>query len=207
MLSDKNSTRNQILELIKKTGQMTVKDLSEAIGITTMGIRQHLTSLEGEGLTGSNMRRQKVGRPVQVYSLTESADELFPSGYGHLALSILDELAEMDGPEKVDELLERRKNRLSEAYKQKLEGLSTEEKFKELAKIRDEDGYMCEAVDRDGGKFALVEHHCPIAIVSQKYSVMCSLEISLIEEVLGTKLKRAEHQGSGGKCCCYEQVS
>lgn len=206
MPHERSSTRSEILGLIKTHGEMTVKELSKEIGITTMGVRQHLATLERESLVECRMQRQKVGRPVQIYSLTEEAEEFFPSGYVRLALSILDVLAEMDGPEKVSQLLKRRTQKMLGDYRERMKGLSLREKFEVLAKLRDEEGCMCEVVVGMDGKCSLIEHHCPIAMVSRKYPDMCSFELELFEKSLGTKLVREEHMASGGKRCAYHEA-
>ena len=35
-------THEQILALLKKHGKLTLKDFAEQLGLTTMGVRQHL---------------------------------------------------------------------------------------------------------------------------------------------------------------------
>jgi predicted ArsR family transcriptional regulator len=207
MQQGKSTRRTEILSLIKRHGELTVKQLSGEIGITTMGIRQHLAALEGENLVECRMQRQKVGRPVQVYSLTQNAEDLFPSGYVRLLLSILDVLVELDGPGKLRQVLKRRTERLLGDYRQRMNGLTLPERFKVLAGIRDEEGCMCEAVVDRTGKCALIEHHCPTAMASRKYPEMCQYEMELFEQALGVKLVRKEHMGSGGKCCTYYQAS
>ena len=81
---------------------MTAGQLSEAIGITSMGVRQHLNSLERDGLIATQVVRQKRGRPSHRFRLTEEADRLFPSRYGQMAVDLLDQIVEMDDPDKID---------------------------------------------------------------------------------------------------------
>src|SRR5437773_9116710 len=86
------STRQQILEYIQRHGRATVKELGAIIGLTSTGIRQHLTVLERDGLVDAREERGRVGRPTLVYSLTERADVLFPKRYDMLANVILEEI-------------------------------------------------------------------------------------------------------------------
>ena len=44
-----HSTKDKILELLKKTGFMSVNDLTEQLNITHMAIRKHLSQLEKDG--------------------------------------------------------------------------------------------------------------------------------------------------------------
>jgi len=44
------STRQSILEYLQRQGRATVKELGALLGLTSTGIRQHLTVLERDGL-------------------------------------------------------------------------------------------------------------------------------------------------------------
>jgi predicted ArsR family transcriptional regulator len=202
-MNEKHSTRNTILNLIKKNGEMTIKQLSDVVGITSMGVRQHLASLEKEELLQCRMERQKVGRPAQVFSLTESANRHFPSGYGPLVVGLLKDLEELDGSEKVQQLLQKRKDGLVREYREKMQNVDGNERFALLAQMRDLDGYMSEAQKSKDGKHCIVEHHCPISEVARAYPAICAMEHELFEEALDTRLQRHHHMVNGDKCCKY----
>ena len=77
------STRQEILEILKEERQATVEDLAQRLELTPMTIRHHLNVLQAQGLIeAAKVRRsQKVGRPRLVYTLTEAADDHFPQSY------------------------------------------------------------------------------------------------------------------------------
>src|SRR5207247_6479624 len=75
------STRLRILEYLQRNGRATVKELGQLLGLTSTGIRQHLTVLERDGLVAVREERGRVGRPNLVYSLTDEADAVFPRTY------------------------------------------------------------------------------------------------------------------------------
>src|SRR3970040_2468153 len=101
------STRQQILNYLQRHGRATVKDVGTLLGLTSTGIRQHLTVLERDGLVDSREERGRVGRPTLVYSLTEQADSLFPKRYDDLAGVILEEIRTVDGNERLQQLFGR----------------------------------------------------------------------------------------------------
>ena len=207
MAMELTPTRQEILGLLKRHGEMTVKALSEQMGITTMGVRQHLSGLEADGLLRSRLQRQKIGRPRQLFTLTEDAQELFPKGYSPLVLSILNEIDDLEGPEKVKELLRRRYKRLGDEYLKRMEGMDRDQRFSLLAEFRDKDGYMCESTVVDDGKRELVEHNCPISDVARKYPEICQFEKDLFERVLGTGLVRQQHLTDGDRACSYREAA
>ena len=50
MNCEMSETRMRILQLLKMRARMTVNQLTEALPISAMGVRQHLAVLEEEGL-------------------------------------------------------------------------------------------------------------------------------------------------------------
>jgi predicted ArsR family transcriptional regulator len=57
-------TADKILHTLKREGAVTAKQLADRFEITTMGARQHLQSLEEDGLIHFYDVKVKVGRPT-----------------------------------------------------------------------------------------------------------------------------------------------
>lgn len=73
------STRDKILQMLKTKGELSAKEITEFIGITSMAVRRHINTLEKEGLIESKTIRQPMGRPSAIYRLTEQAEDFFPT--------------------------------------------------------------------------------------------------------------------------------
>lgn len=196
------TTRRQILELLKRRGDMTASQLADEIGITSMGVRQHLSSLERDDLVETRIVRQNRGRPAHYFGLTQEAEHLFPVRYGQLAVDLLGQIAEVDGPEKVDRLLASRTDSLEKDYNGEMAGLPLAERVRVLAEIRDREGYMAES-RTDGDEYVLVEHHCPIYEIARRFPRVCQLEQELFERTLDTGVRRDEHKIVGDDRCRY----
>ncbi|MBI4565449.1 MAG: ArsR family transcriptional regulator [Planctomycetes bacterium] len=192
--------RPRILDVLKLHGPRNVPALARTLGVNPTAVRQQLAVLQRDGLVAVGIERRRVGRPTQVWSLTAKAEALFPQAYGTMALSLLRQLREVDGEAKIERLFARRTRELMKAYRRALRGKSAAEKFRELARIRDREGYMARA-DRDG----LTEHHCPIAAIAREFPAVCRYEKLLFEAALGAELTRTEHIASGGRSCVYRQ--
>jgi len=190
--------RPAILDLLKVHGPSNVPALARILGINRTAVRQQLAVLLREGLVEVRVERRRVGRPTHVYALTVKSEALFPQAYGPMALSILRQLRELDGDAKIERLFARRFRELAALYRRRLAGKSTAERFRELALIRGEEGYMAKAEAR-----GLTEHHCPIAAVAREFPQVCKYEKLLFEAVLGMKLDRTDHLASGGRACVY----
>lgn len=194
--------RPALLDLLKVWGPVNAPRLAELRGVTLTAVRQQLATLQREHLVEVRVEKRAVGRPTHLYKLTEKADALFPQGYGPLALSLLRQLREVDGEKKLDQLFDRRTHALVATYRKRMAGMTGAEKWKELGRIRAEEGYMARAQPR-----GLTEHHCPIAAVAKEFPQVCRFEKKLFEAVLGTPLDRTDHLASGGRACVYAPAS
>ena len=87
-------TRQQILEILKRRGEVTVQELSRELNLTSVTVRHHLEILRSEGyITEPEIHRSnRPGRPRYVYRLTSTAADLFPNNYSGLANAMLDTL-------------------------------------------------------------------------------------------------------------------
>jgi predicted ArsR family transcriptional regulator len=181
---------------------MTAKDLGEALGITSMAVRRHLSALERDDLITATTVRRPMGRPTFVYSLTALADDLFPKNYPQLTIGLLDDIRTLDGDEKLDVLFQRREERLASAYAPRLEGKGLEERVAEIARIFDENGNLTEWEKVDGG-YKLTWHNCAIYKISQRFSQACNHEEKLLRRLLDADVLRVNHAAKGDTCCAY----
>lgn len=199
-----SSTRNEILNLLKLHASMTVSDMAGQLQITEMAVRRHLNTLERDNLIESRMVRQAMGRPTNVYSLTEEAQHLFPRHYSDFALDFLQDLEELEGKDKIKDLFHRREQRLSDKYKREIRGQSLEEKVQQLAVLQNQKGYMVEIEkDPETGDFIFKEYNCPISQVAKEYQHACNCELSLFKTVLNTEVEQNECIALGEDKCVY----
>jgi predicted ArsR family transcriptional regulator len=195
--------RQQILTLLKKNKGMTAQELAQETAITGVGVRQHLALLERDGLVArEEINMPGRGRPRIVYRPTPAADRFFSQTSAGLLLQIVDHFCQSRKDKTIDQFFAQRMNQQKEEILVRTQGLSFEEKVKELARIREENGYMAEAATRDG-ELILTEHHCPIFDVAQKYPQACRYELELFREALGVDLERDKHLTCGDGMCRY----
>src|SRR5438552_15865615 len=75
-----STTRGRIVLLVRRSAR-TVDELTELLGVTRNAVREHLATLERDGLVHRSGARRGDGKPAQLYPLTPEAVELFPRGY------------------------------------------------------------------------------------------------------------------------------
>ncbi|MCY4567141.1 MAG: transcriptional regulator [Candidatus Poribacteria bacterium] len=202
MNCEMSETRMRILQLLKMRAGMTVSQLKDALHISQMGIRQHLAILETEGLVEYYQEKQGRGRPPYIYQLTDAASSLFPTTYANFAVGLMHEVAKFNGPDFINKVFRGRMKSQLQTYQLRLQGKSLSDRVKELARIRDEEGYMAR-FDENEDDYVLTEHNCPIALIAQEYPRVCEIETALFRQSLGAKVVRVEHLMQGSHKCCY----
>lgn len=203
-LNGRISTKDKIMELLKKKANLTVNELSKSLGITEMAVRKHLNILERDSLLTINEIRQPMGRPLLVYSLSSKADQFFPNNYENLTVEFLHDLKELHGEEVIEYLLEKRSERQKKNYLPQIENLSFDEKIRKLNDIQNSKGYMAELSKVDDHTYELIEYNCPIIAVAKEYKKACACETEMFKEVLGTEqVRRVTCKTENGEHCRF----
>ncbi len=197
-------TKQRILTLLKMNGGLTTKDLSDMLNISATAVRRHLNSLEVQSLVAHQTEQRGMGRPSFVYELAAGASNVFPQSYAAFATEILENLLELDGTEKLNELFQRGQDKRRQQYMSRTRGKTLSERVASLAQLLEGEGRMTTWEQLDDGRFILREHNCPILKVAEKFDHPCRCEISLLRETLQAKVKRVNHIPDGDIACVYE---
>ncbi len=203
--SQPQGTRHRILHLLKVRGPRTTRQLAEALALSSMGIRQHLISLEGSGWVRRHLEQRGVGRPQFVYALTEHGDEQsFPRAYASEMNGLLRAIEELDGAAGLDKVFEERTQQLASAYRARISSDDLEERVRALTSIRTEEGFMAEWEKNGEDTFILHEHNCAVYQVASSCDQVCFYEQELFCRVLdGADVTRISHILSGEPRCTY----
>jgi len=196
------STREEILYLLKTHGPLSAGDIAEKLSISEMAVRRHLSTLERDRLVRAMLVRQTMGRPANLFLLTEKAEALFPKHYADFALDLLQDLVAEEGTEKMEALLARREARLREHYQPQMEGKPLRERVATLAALQNGKGYMADWND-EGERFVLTERNCPVVRVAQEFLQVCQSELRLFRSLLAADVKRVQCIAQGGQHCVY----
>jgi predicted ArsR family transcriptional regulator len=200
---EQGATRQQIMELLRRNGQMTAAELSEALSIGAVGVRQHLALLERDDMVRTTGVRRGVGRPSHLYALTPAAEATFPRRYDRMAMDAIAFVEQTGGTAAVDQLFAQRREKLRVQFAPRLAGKNPIEQVAELATILTEQGYMCDWEQLPDGTLTLIEHNCPVDCVARDYPQACAHELQLYEDILGVPIVRDETIAAGANCCRY----
>ncbi|WP_449622638.1 helix-turn-helix transcriptional regulator [Robertmurraya sp. Marseille-Q9965] len=203
-MAAKITTKDRILDLLKRQGSVTVNDLTDHLSISHMAVRKHLDSLQKDNIIWSKEIKQPIGRPLQMYLLTDTGDNLFPKNYEGLTLEFLDDMKELYGEDSIQKLFQKREERLTSEYKKRLAKKTNKEKIHEIANIQNEKGYMADITEITPNTFELIEYNCPIMAVANEFKTACQCETNLFKNVLDTKdVRRVSCKTEGNDHCKF----
>jgi predicted ArsR family transcriptional regulator len=202
------STRQEILEILKEERQATVEDLAERLELTPMTIRHHLNVLQAQNLVvASKVRRsKKVGRPRLVYTLTDAADDLFPQSYSDLARYLVSEVKETVGEEEAQAIFQRVANRVIKDAPRPVEGQSFEERLSEVVDFLGEQGYISRW-EKDNDGYIITNINCPYRHVSREHDEVCLMDTQILTNLLGVTPQRRSSMRNGDPSCTFLLVS
>jgi len=201
---DDNSTRNSIIQLLKKSNGLSIEELSKIINITPMGVRQHLLSLEKKGVVTYISKKHGIGRPGFVYMLTKSADALFPKSYDKFAIEILSNIKKHEGPEKLDTIFRTNKDKQFNTLKDALAGMETfHDTLHGLKNMLESEGHIVE-LTQSNGDYHLKQYNCPINKIAAEFKDICKYELQLYRELLGEQVTREQNIAEGSPACFYK---
>lgn len=205
IISDYSDPKKKVLYYLKVMQQARLQELAKSMKISKMAVHKHLAQLQKRGLVESIEIREGVGRPKMQYRLTSKSKTIFPKSYGALAVCALDFIEKNMGKEGVEKVLRERQVELFDKYYERLKKLNFDQKVRELAKIRDEEGYIAESKKekRRNGLHTLLEYNCPILEIAENHWEACSTETELFEKLLGAKIETTHRAAKGDTVCKF----
>jgi predicted ArsR family transcriptional regulator len=184
------SQRLEILNAIKRTTGMSVKELAEKLEMSYMGVKAHCIQLHKQNYLETWRRPKAMGRPELIYRLTKLTLDLFPRASNPLTLDIMESAAQTYGANAPDKLLYSVFQRVAERYKKRIKNITTMERATSLVRIRESEGYMSTIEEDLTGAFRIIEFHHPMLDMMEKYPIIGRLEEELFTNVLGVKVQR-----------------
>jgi predicted ArsR family transcriptional regulator len=198
------SARGKIVAELRRRHSASALDLAVHFGLSANAVRQQLTFLERDGYVAERSVRRGATKPTREYSLTPSADELFPQTYDRMLNAVLRAVRSSFGDEGVRTVFEK----LGEETAAKLstrfhEGESPRKKAEELALLLRENGVEVDLIEK-GGLIELREHNCPYAKTVREHPEVCSLIHRVMEDAMPGHTVQVESLATGGGACRFE---
>lgn len=196
----------RVLEILKSDGPLTAAGIGQHLEMTAVGARQHLNRLCQAGLVTFEDRRQGIGRPQRLWSLSDQGHAHFDDRHRDLASELLNAIVAVKGDSGLADILAAREAQQLLRYRATLGDARTiAERVRRLTDLRRIDGYMAECRADGADAWLMIENHCPIAQAAKACSGLCGAELRLFQQVMGddVSVTRTQHMLGGDRCCAY----
>lgn len=192
----------QILEFLLRKGPASIKELEQVAGVTATAVRQQLASLTAEGLVAMSKERQGVGRPRNLYQLTDRSHSLFACYSDELALDLIHELLETEGTDKLRYLLNRVGSKLAGQYRRQIKGEALGDRVRDLSAVLDRRGIRVD-LEQVGDAIILREYNCPYHEIASVHRDVCEMERSAFSQALGADVTLGDCIQDGHHSCQF----
>ncbi|HEY7269303.1 MAG TPA: DeoR family transcriptional regulator [Dehalococcoidia bacterium] len=205
------SSKQQILVLLKRAGSATVEEAAGALSLASMTARQHLVGLERDGLVVAEKVKRATGRPHFVYKLTPKGEDMFPRRYDLLAQFLFDELgnlspADIEGlsaDEKRSLFMQRVADRIAAKNRSQLQGRDLPERVAATADLLQKIGGFAEWLPADGG-YEIRDYNCVFARFLPSSEVSgCEWHVRLLTSLLQHPVSHEVVSTGIAQCCRY----
>lgn len=197
-------TRDLVLRTLLTQPRCTIIELADKVGISPISVRHHIASLEAEGLIGSEDERHGVGRPRQVFFLTETGVEQFPTRYVRLTVRLLEQLKETMPEAMINTLFAQMAQDLAKDLAEGTEtkNLNMKERLDLVKDLLRREGFNIEW-EQLGDGYQIHEASCPYYYVGQNHPEVCAVDQILISTVLSMPAEKVKCILNGDSNCTY----
>lgn len=197
------STKRELLLTLKRDGEVDLETLARGLRLSKMAVYRHVKDLEQAGLVERSSKRMGVGRPRLALRLAPGASSIFPKAYASVTCAILGFIEKKMGRDAVEAALRSRQTGVLAEYQRQIRSDDLGGRVKELAALRDQEGYMAELRAGAKGRYELFEYNCPILAIAEKYWEACKVENELFRRVLGADVETTHRVVAGDHVCRF----
>jgi predicted ArsR family transcriptional regulator len=195
-----------LLDLIRRSGPLTVAEMATRQGVTPTAVRNRLTRLVGSGMVERRAEHGGRGRPKHTYEASVEAHKRLGQNYADLAVVLWDEMMRTVEDRKLRRILFGRiTERLADLYRSQVTGDEWEGRLVQLGSVLHDRGIETEVVWSEGGLSpVLKQHSCPYYELAEVDRAVCAMERKMFEKVLGRGLRLSQCRLDGHRSCDFE---
>lgn len=204
------STKDQVLQLLRERGEATVAALAETLDLGQATVRRHLDHLRVEGLADVRADRHGVGRPSFVFYPTEAGEERAPAGYARLLSRLYQGLASLDerdvkgrdGAQLLHAVLEETAERVAHQHEANVPAETLEERIDQTTTVLASEGIV-DGWRKEADGYHLVNSACPYRMAAQASHGPCELDRRTIELLVDAPVRQVSRLVDGKPACEY----
>lgn len=200
LLDQCGDTQRRVLEILLQAPKgTTVEHLVGELSITTNAVRQHLASLERDGLVVRAGAKRSRGRPELLYGLTVAGREAFPRRYRQLAENLIEDVGSVIGDAALESAMRRMGTRAGANITSGKRLASVEE----AAVAMKQAGYEARAKSGGSSGPEIVAHNCVFHKLAERFPAVCQFDLAFMETATGRKVEHRECMVRGGHVCRF----
>ncbi len=198
------STRGKIVSALRRRHAASAVDLAGEFGLSTNAVRQQLLTLERDGYVAERSVRRGPTKPTLEYSLTSSAETLFPQQYDRMLTAVLREVKSSLGEGALDTVLGKLGKRAAGKMRRRIHASDAKGRAEQLAGVLRENGVDSDVVQRADGTIELREHNCPYSQSIAEHPELCSIIHTVLHDTVSESSTQVESIATGGSACRFE---
>jgi len=200
-----SGAKKEILDLVKRTGILSINEATRQIGLSKTTLREHLLQLERDGYIRRTYERTGPGRPSLKYQLTRHGHSLYPSGESDLIRSLLKHLKEKDQESLIETFFEQFwEKRLQSAIRLMNEANERScSRTDALIQMLEEEGFMPEYEQISNDEIIIRACNCPYQKVIRETQLPCKMEAAFYERLFDADVQRTTYIADGDFSCTY----
>lgn len=200
-------SKKEILDLLKRSGILSIDDVTDHLGLAKTTLREHFLQLERDGYIERKYERSGPGRPSLQYKLTSQGHSIYPTGESELLRNFLAFLKERGQESTIQEFFtDFWEKRLEKAERLMDEHAPGDRKARtgELIKMLTDEGFMPEfELNKDQNKLEIRECNCPFSKVVKETRLPCKLEAEFYKRLFDGSVERTSYIADGDHSCTY----
>ena len=202
------STREQVLRLVRGHREATVAQLAEALGVSQPAVRRHLDALRADGLVDVKLARHGVGRPALIFFATERAAEMGGRAYVQLMARLVRGIEQIDavtaasGKDVLDQAFAGVAAAVAAEHESEVRGSSLDERVAQVSRALASEGIV-DHWQRQGGAYLMVNSDCPYLLLAEISDLPCRSDRESIELLVGAKVEQTRRIVDGAPVCEY----
>jgi predicted ArsR family transcriptional regulator len=171
------------------------------LGLTDNAVRNHLASLERDGVVRQvGVRRGKgAGKPAVLYELQPAAESYFSRAYQPVLAAVLDALVTELAPEQAAEILNKAGRQLGVSVGGRAAGTLAARVEAAAAALRSLGGEV-DVIDEEG-TVGLRGTACPLASAVTRRPETCHAVESFVSEIVGAPVRECCARDGRPRCC------
>ncbi len=202
------TTRRQILGLLRDNGDAGVEELALHVGLAPVTVRHHVSILLEGGEIGYRSDPLGRGRPRHKYFLTEAGREAIapdrvPS-YDLLAGRLLDAMRDGDRGATQRFFADMARD-LTAKRQSELVGQPIEVRLDAVTTALSEIGFDMRW-ERDGDDYLIRELACPYGSLSHDHAEVCAMDHAMIGRIVNGEVRREQWRVDGAMQCVYRVI-